>query len=62
MQLFELLKKVNLPKELKKEAHEIRIKAKKILHRAQIQNSSDIQEDALSAIRSVTVVVENLFI
>ncbi|OGW39093.1 MAG: hypothetical protein A2Y97_08215 [Nitrospirae bacterium RBG_13_39_12] len=62
MQLFELLKKVNLPKELKKEAHEIRKKAKNILHRAQIQNSSEIQENALSAIRSVTLVVENLFI
>jgi hypothetical protein len=62
MQLFELLKKVNLPKELKKEAHEIRKKAKNILHRAQIQKSSEIQENALSAIRSVTLVVENLFI
>lgn len=62
MQLNELLEKVDLPEELKKEAREIRKEANRILHRAKIhQNTYEIQEKALSAVRSTTLVVEKLF-
>jgi len=62
MPLNLLLEKVNLPEELKKEAHKIRKEAKSILHRANVQKLPEIQERALFAIRSTTLVVEKLFI
>lgn len=61
MQGNEILEKVDLPEGLKKEAREIRKQANRILHRAKIQNTSEVQENALSAIRSTTSIVEKLF-